>query len=1184
MSILELPYHKIDEIKDSVRVLENLVAVFSQRSGQRLLQVYLGQPPGSLSAFVETISLVELPDRDLKEFDGPFLGFQAIDILREDRLTYGPWFYPIEMLFLERGQASLLYQTMGRLAVYLADHLADWEKQRGAEGCLKLETRIVQTALPALLVGRECERLIAVLPSCDLRHFAVTGDASYVYLQSEADGDGLEAFARQKFDPRRDWVVALEEAQMINPSIHSDFPRFLELRESLRAANRETALQTTRRDLALNLQARAARDPTALSTSISLAAEYWLAGEDTEDLVAYYPCQDPLRFLNSGQALRVYRTLAETERAALAPPGLRISLEQLISGDLPPNYDQWVFSFPALFDQLQYLPVHQLDLGDVLWKAGQVHCVPRTFWLLSQDLVSRLTPAQASREACLADLIDLSARACAIYSLFNPWLWRQGRWGSHLENSYRSLLNILEKAAMFVDESTAAYFRSLQDWYGGWLQQNTAIQMESMLSHLRRFQQLAQAHPSLGHEPFLAQAEELVAIGERILDPSSNAAFQAEWPDLAKESAQGKPSRLLRQAVRCTTQSGSFLSPLFQQAWGQALAARRRRDELRLQERENERLSRELRRLCQDLVQKEGLLYAPVHEQRLLELIYRQEIDRTQKLLNEIETTVSLTINLKNPWLDLHQDVTLTLEIWNAGLIAAENLEVRVVSQGFQLLDPRPVREVLTLLPKTSCQLSYNIRPERMDSELRLEYTYREPSSGQLRQGTWVSRLNVRSLDQKRFRAKVNHYQFGRPIQNPGDFYGRRTEIQNILSHLKGGTQNLLLRGPRRMGKTSSLYILKHILEHHNTRRRFDIPPSWDGALDHLHPLFLSLQAFTAQAGAIQTKQFFQALLESVIGALEVDAQECSNLLLTFARRTEEIGPVKAALEQTGTLMDRRSGERVVVLLDEYDEIYRPESGEFDLNLREFVSAEQRLSWIIASTQALYQAVKSVSSPWFNIFTIIELERLQQEAATDLVLTPSKNESVIWRSDAVLSILEETGRHPAFTQLFCGKVIEYLNKSRTNYVLRDTIETIAAQIIDEQETAHSHFEFYWSDTSGLGQLILLILDESDLPLKREEIRSHLVDRLSRTVGERLHRSLLDSSGMLSEWGAEAFKQSIDWVDKITDALSPDRQHRYMFSVPLFRRWLSHRRQHEDLWAEALNRVAKEAERDGLFNA
>ena len=77
------------------------------------------------------------------------------------------------------------------------------------------------------------------------------------------------------------------------------------------------------------------------------------------------------------------------------------------------------------------------------------------------------------------------------------------------------------------------------------------------------------------------------------------------------------------------------------------------------------------------------------------------------------------------------------------------------------------------------------------------------------------------------------------------------------------------------------------------------------------------------------------------------------------------------------------------------------------------------------------------------------------------------------------------------------------------------------------------------------------------------------------------RRVRDPFGEVIEWWEKEFKKGIEWADKIADAISLDPQRRYVFSVPLFRRWLRRRRKHEDLAIEALNKISKEMERDGL---
>jgi hypothetical protein len=290
----------------------------------------------------------------------------------------------------------------------------------------------------------------------------------------------------------------------------------------------------------------------------------------------------------------------------------------------------------------------------------------------------------------------------------------------------------------------------------------------------------------------------------------------------------------------------------------------------------------------------------------------------------------------------------------------------------------------------------------------------------------------------------------------------------------------------------------------------------------------------------------------------------------------------RAVLEQLDVAFDRRPYARVVVLLDEYDEIYRPQGRSLDAALRHVVQNEQRLTWIIASTQFLFKESKLYGSPWFNILDIVELDCLSDRAAQRLVEEPSRSERVAWQSDAIVALLDETGRHPAFLQLFCSKIMSFLNRERQNYVLPRTIAALADQIVQEQETIHSHFEFYWADTPGVGRLILLAADDSDRPLSRLALHRWVRAHLAARFHARIEGRVPDARGDPIPWWEQQFEDGMAWVADVVRAIHFDRTSRtFGFTVPLFHRWLQYKGRYEDLLAAALNKVETEMERDGL---
>ena len=75
-------------------------------------------------------------------------------------------------------------------------------------------------------------------------------------------------------------------------------------------------------------------------------------------------------------------------------------------------------------------------------------------------------------------------------------------------------------------------------------------------------------------------------------------------------------------------------------------------------------------------------------------------------------------------------------------------------------------------------------------------------------------RLNVHTLQTDTANLTTNLYQAGPPVYGTGSFFGREDELKSILTRLAGAiTQPILLRGARRVGKTSLWRQLKWILD-----------------------------------------------------------------------------------------------------------------------------------------------------------------------------------------------------------------------------------------------------------------------------------------------------------------------------------------------------------------------------------
>ena len=909
-----------------------------------------------------------------------------------------------------------------------------------------------------------------------------------------------------------------------------------------------------------------AADPVVLR----LQLESILIDEDVEDLVGIIPHKN---FEQTYRAMRIYRRLVEQKNAQAAIFSVRhilpaSDLQNPIAFTLVPKQ---FFQFDSAI-QTQWE-----DLGIILFHIGHVHTLTRSQWLAVQDYLSY------EKDAPLAEVLAaIMTRAIALLGMISPWKWRQGRAQQYETVYYQLLQKILwqlqSKSRRFSD-----YFYLLRLWYNSYIAENIGAQLEKMLHRARVFlRETDDAEQTPALENYRRNARQLVKIAEIALYPLGtsttflkNSGFQPDLPPIADDFYVQRIVKIIPDADNIPAE---LFSPFFEYWRDMFISLRAEHHSLANQPPGGDVLH-QLKKLLATLKHHKTYFFALPHEKKILDFIYDQEIDELNKLINRQEKLPNLHIGLKNLWIDSQTD--LHFEIKNIGQVAARDIGcVLEQTDDFELEDGSPIRDFLTLLPQEAVTVKYLIRPLQPDVHLTLICNYRDEDSQEPYRAKETFTPEVRNLQPIAFREKVNHYEFGRPIQSPNDFFGRRQLLLDILSLLKaGGRQNILLRGPRRMGKTSLLYMLQHTLNTAKVRRYFDVPKDWDPALDRIQPVFVTLQSVDMSSGDAPVHQFFRVLLEKIAQGVGYSVIEAHRVSDAYALRAAQVGAANAAQEQLNQILSTRPQQHIAVLLDEYDEVYRPAGGDLDTALRTLVSSELRLTWIIASTLMLYKESKSVGSPWFNIFLIEELGLLSAKAAESLVQMPSKNELVHWRSDTIVSLLEKTGRHPAFIQLFCSKLITELNHERMNDVLARHISAVAEQIISEQETAHNHFEFYWSDIEGIGKLILLTLAQSTLPLSRDDIRRQVFNALSDSFGDLPAKSVTDSTvhdlmGNRVEWRQLHFRSGMDWADKVSGAIILNRRKRYQFAVPLFRDWLE-RRGYKTLWVETMSAIDAE---------
>ncbi|WP_144018174.1 tetratricopeptide repeat protein [Planktothrix rubescens] len=285
-------------------------------------------------------------------------------------------------------------------------------------------------------------------------------------------------------------------------------------------------------------------------------------------------------------------------------------------------------------------------------------------------------------------------------------------------------------------------------------------------------------------------------------------------------------------------------------------------------------------------------------------------------------------------------------------------------------------------------------------------------------------------------------YAQGSTVENKNMFYGRDQLINVLLSSIRNASsaKSLVIYGQKRAGKSSVLYHLKQQLELPIIPVSFSIGDIIDD---------FSVGTFLYRI--IQCiEDTFEDLNDEGYPAIEVkrptleELQQNSQLqfqdyMTNLCRSLKKVEEYKEAT--------------IMLLIDEFSYIY----GEI---MRGRIRDTFMKSWKALLEKRHFGAVLvgQDTMPQFiahfpNEFQVAESQRISYLADDDArcliinpILIPDTKESR-YKGDAVNLLLRLTAGSPYYIQIFCNRLVEYMNRKKAIYVTDADIETIKEDLI-----------------------------------------------------------------------------------------------------------------------------------------
>jgi len=742
--------------------------------------------------------------------------------------------------------------------------------------------------------------------------------------------------------------------------------------------------------------------------------------------------------------------------------------------------------------------------------------------------------------------------------LSEPWTWRQGRYEQFLRHCYAHVVTCLLKQEQQMGKAPLAhYFRALREWYGCLTTDDPVRSLSTILQACKAFRENCERRSDLQME---------LETADRLADVCESLVFFDHETEISHQEEQVlqpfEVTNYLREVVDSRIPIRAPSKPFKPRLRDYCVAHaewRKMYETISVSRPSLEKFNR----LLATYKNQERVAYAAAHELAVLQNAHHRDVERINRFTHAVETGPIIKITLRNPWVTLGVREKLALEVENVGGAVANQFKLE--------LNPTKEFELFTAVVPLALEvfelgkrhrLEYEIRVKETALALNLSYSYRDHRNQQQHHREIIN-LEIREPHATNVKPRGNLYEVGRPVSTRDRFFGRRAELEQILTRLVGGsTQPILLRGPRRMGKTSLLHQLELVLRDHQELRRLGLSHELETQLSAVHPVFASLQSLSlSMNGSGQNyyvARFLQTIIEDICHVLHIE-WSTEQIHKSF----DQLSPSRAFIKQINGIFSQRPGKRLLVLIDEWDEIFREEYSELGTNLRYLLQQEQRISWVFSSTWALHKEIGQHGSPFYNQCFTIELKEMDWESAVRLVIELSNEVGVDWHGDAVVALLELTGQRPYLTQLLCSRIMDCLIEKSTNVVDTNLVAFVASQMITQAQATAHYFGSLWNDESvrkgdkngvrWMGRLILWALEASgSKSLARSEIREEIANEFKQFA-----LALPNQDFVNQEFDDQMTK--LQWIfDAITLA-----DKRYTFGIPLIQRWLHQVISHEE---------------------
>lgn len=280
--------------------------------------------------------------------------------------------------------------------------------------------------------------------------------------------------------------------------------------------------------------------------------------------------------------------------------------------------------------------------------------------------------------------------------------------------------------------------------------------------------------------------------------------------------------------------------------------------------------------------------------------------------------------------------------------------------------------------------------------------------------------------------AKKNPFQYGKPVRDPKNFFGREEEIKSMYDQILS-LNSISLIGERKIGKTS---LLLHLV-HPQTLTKY-------GITEDILMFYIDISTYSLSKPSDVFRKFLECISEKITGKIK---EEANTLLKREYIPFQQFAEIIAKINN--------NSQKIAFFLDEFENISMVKQGDVFSRLR-YLAQMYDVVFVISTLRdlrSLFREARFSTSPFFNIFTTYQLRGLEESASRELIIETFKHGGQKVERSEIDSLVRFSGTNPFFLKLSSFFYFEAQKKGKTEF--DENLKTVIQQKLEP------HHQYNW---------------------------------------------------------------------------------------------------------------------------